>query len=329
MAEGKEKTALREITIIPTYKRPEMLFYCMTLIRHFEPTMPIAIFPDHGTIGEIQELLQSFDPRITQAMMVPDHGYYGNSYNTMEAFRWAYNCGADRIFYVEDDVMVHWDFFKWHREMHEEFGDVIFSSMAWVFNHYAPITEDPMFQPWYYSVGTCFSRNKLSLIAQHATPFYYEDMPGYIEKEFPDSPLSAGTMNVAHFEQDGLIQRILDRDKTQTVSSGMARCTHLGSFGYNKGWEQRDDFYGDAKTFEERVQKISEFIGDPYWRAELFGRPIVEREIGKILPPRLIKYRLKLGEFECNYESELKIDQLPRRLRSVPRTPEMEIVVTS
>lgn len=332
MGESKKATDPLEVTIIPTYNRPEMLFYCMTLIRHFEPQMPIVIFPDRGTYRDevTQRMLQSFDPEITQIMMVPDHDYYGNSYNTMEAFRWAYNYGAERVFYVEDDVMVHWDFFKWHREMHEEFSDMnLFCSMAWVFNHYAPITEDPMFQPWYYSVGTCFSRKKLKLVAEHATPRYYGDMPGYIDDTFKESKLNLVHPNIQHFEQDGLIQRILDRDKSQTVSSGMARCTHLGPFGYNRGWEKRDDFFADALNFEDRMARISKLIGDPYWRAELFGRAIVEREIGKILPPRYRKYLLKVGPFECSYQSELDVEQIRRlkRLRSVPCTPEMEIVL--
>lgn len=321
---------MKEIVLVPTYKRPEMLFYCLSLIRAIEPRIPIAVFPDRGTYNdkEFTEVMDSFDPEVTLACVVPEHDYYGNTMNTMEAFRWAYNCGCERIFYVEDDVMVHWDFFKWHREIHEECeGLEIFASMGWIFNRYAPITTDVLFQPWYYSVGTCFTREKLKLIVDHATPRYYKDMPGYIEKAFSGSSLNTVHQDIQHFEQDGLIQRVMDRDRSQVVCRGMASCTHLGTFGYNKGWEQRDGFYGDAKTFEERLVKLSQFLADPYWRASLFGREIVEREIGKELPPRLNKYLLRVGPYECEYQSELKPEQFPKRLRSVPRTPEMEIVV--
>src|ERR1700690_484205 len=321
---------MREIVLLPTYRRPEMLFYCLTLIRHFEPKIQIAVFPDRGTRGEkeFQNVMDCFDREITVDMQVPEHDYYGNSMNTMEAFRWAFNSGFDRIFYVEDDVMIHADFFKWHRQIHEEYSEDmnLFASMAWVFNHYAPITQDVLIQPWYYSVGTCFARKKLELIVQHATPRYYKDTPGYIDKVFHGSALNS-PMNISHYEQDGLIQRVLDLDKSQTITSGMARCTHLGAFGYNKGWEKRSDFFGEAKTFEERVARISKLVGDPYWRAPLFGGDIVARASGKILPPRLHKYLLRVGPFECDYESELEPEELPKRLRSVPRTPEMEIMV--
>jgi hypothetical protein len=319
----------KEIVLVPTYKRPEMLFYCLTMLRAYGGNdLTIAVFPDRGTYNdkEFQDVMSSFDERNTHALFVPDHDYYGNSFNTMEAFRFAYNADCDLTYYVEDDVMVHWDFFHWHRAVQEEESD-IFASMGWIFNHYAPITMDLLFQPWYYSVGTCFSREKLKLIVDHATPRYYKDMPGYIEKTFAGSVLNTGGQNIQHYEQDGLIQRVMDRDHTQVVCRGIASCTHLGTFGYNKGWEQRDSFFGDAKTFEQRLQKISDFVADPYWRASLFGRPIVEREIGKELPPRMKKYLLRVGPYECEYESELKPEQFPKRVRSVPRTPDMEIVV--
>lgn len=318
---------MNEVIVIPTYRRPEMLFYCLSLIKAIEPNIPVAVFPDRGTANEkeLTDVLECFDPETTRAMWVPEHDYYGNTFNVMEALRWAYNSGIALTYYIEDDVMIHGDFFKWHREMHEEHDD-IFAAMGWVFNHYAPITTDTMFQPWYYAIGTSFTRRKLGLIVQHATPRYYEDMPKYVEKVFNKSILNS-PVNITHYEQDGLIQRVLDVDRSQTVTSGMGRCSHLGVFGYNRGWDKREDFFGDAKTFETRVAKISALIGDPYWRASLFGRAIVEREIGKELPPRLKKYLLKLGPYECDYESELGIDQLPKRLRSVPRSPEMEIVV--
>lgn len=320
---------MNEIVLIPTYKRPEMLFYCMTLIRAFEPTMPIAIFPDRGTVNdkEFTDLLSSFDPGITFPMFVPEHDYYGNTFNVMEAFRWAYNSQFGRIYYIEDDVMVHPDFFSWHREMHKEFDqEGIFAVMGWVFNHHAPITNDILFQPWYYSIGTSFTREKLGLVVQHATPRYYEDMPNYVDAAFKKSPLNS-PVKIQHYEQDGLIQRVMDIDRSQTVANGIARCTHLGLYGYNRGWEKGIDFFGEAQTFQERMARLSKLIGDPYWRADLFGRAIVEREIGKILVPRSNKYLLRVGPFECDYESELDVEELPKRLRSVPRTREMEIVV--
>jgi hypothetical protein len=318
-----------EIVLIPTYNRPEHLFYCLSMIRAWEPLIKIAIFPDRGTYfdEDFTKVTDVFDDKNTSAFYVPTHKYHGNSYNTMEAFRWAYNAGFEYTYLVEDDVAVHPDFFKWHREVHDECPN-IFGSMAWVFNRFAPITEDWLFQPWYYSVGTCFRKKKLELIVKHATPNYYNDMMGYIEQTFKDSPLNS-PHNIHHYEQDGLIQRILDRDRSQTVSCGIAKCTHFGIFGYNRGWSRREEFFADCNSFEERVARLNNFVADPYWRVEYFGREVVEREIGKELPKRLFNYQIKVGPYETEFVSELSKTRLPRRIKSVPVTPEMEIVLTS
>ena len=318
-----------EVILVPTYRRPEHLFLCLSYINAFAPEIPVCVFPDRGTYDdpEFKMVMESFDPARFAAMYVADHDYHGNSYNTMEAFRWAYSAqNFDLIYLVEDDVMVHPDFFKWHREVHEDKPD-IFGSMAWVFNRYAPITEDRLFQPWYYSIGTCFKREKLGLIARHATPRYYADMQGYIEKTFKGSALNF-PHSIQHYEQDGLIQRILDVDQSQTVSCGIAKCTHAGLFGYNRGWNTRSEFFANCSTFDQRLARLNKFVCDPYWRSWIFGRDVVEREIGKVLPKRVFKYKVKIGEYESELESELTPDLL-RRVNSVTVSPEMEIVVMS
>jgi len=309
---------VREVCVIPTYRREEHLFCCLKRIRAIEPTIPVAIFPDRCTWNDqsLTVALRYFRGKDTQVHVVPDHDYHGNTMNVMEALRWAYNERWDRVFYIEDDVMVHEDFFAWHRAQHDMWPR-IFATMAWIFNRHAPIVDDVLFQPWFYAVGTCIARNKLGLIVQHATPKYYADMPGYVEKTFPGSQLNT-PFGIQHYEQDGLIQRVLDVDKTQTISPGITKCSHLGSFGYNRGWDYRDDFFTNCGDFDDRVKRLESFIADPYWRAEVFGREIVEREIGRELPKRSFRYRITLpGGWETETISELSKDRLPRRINSV------------
>jgi hypothetical protein len=309
---------MREVVLVTTYRRPEHLYCCLKRIRAAEPHIAVAVFPDRCTATdfETEVALRTFRTGLTQIHTVPDHDYHGNTMNTMEAFRWAYNEGFDRVFYVEDDVMVHPDFFAWHRAQHDQWPR-IFATMAWIFNRHAPITDDVMFQPWYYAIGTCFARKKLELVVQHANPKYYADMPGYVEKTFPGSQLNT-PFGIQHYEQDGLIQRVLDLDKTQTISPGITKCTHIGSFGYNRGWDSRDELFANCGDFGERCQRLEMFIGDAYWRAEVFGREIVEREIGHELPKRTFKYKIGLpGGWETEVVSERSKERLPKRINSV------------
>lgn len=321
---------MNEVVVVTTYKRPELLHCCLKRIRAAEPVIPISIFPDRGSLYEPEtaNALKHFLNGNTQANFVPEHDYHGNSFNAMEALRWAFNEGWERIYYIEDDVMIHPDFFQWHREILEDCPG-LFGSMGWIFNRHAPISDDILLQPWYYAIGTCFPREKLELVVRHATPRYYADMRGYIESAFPKSNLNS-PFGIQHFEQDGLIQRVLDLDKSQTASPGIAKCDHIGAFGYNRGWSKEGDFFKGCFTFANRVARIEEFIADPYWRAEVFGREIVEREIGHELPKREIKYKITLpGEWSSEFVSELKIPQLPDRINSVPVPLEAKIVVMS
>jgi len=321
---------MREVVLVPTYRREELLFCCLKRIRAIEPDIEIQVFPDRGTFHDpaVRAICEGFK---AHAHLVPDNDWYGNSANVLESYRWAYNAGYDRIFYIESDVMVHADFFSWHRRQQEDFP-WIFASMAWIFNRNAPIVDDLLFQPWYYSPGVCFSREKLALIVQHATPKYYGNMQGYIEERFKASPLNV-PFAVAHFEQDGICQRILDEDKSQTVCPGIAKCSHVG-FTRSYGGDTQEDyerFLGlEGLRFDERVARVEEFIADPYWRAQVFGRAIVEREIGKELPKREFTYRVRLvGGWESTFTTELSRAFLPKRINSVPIPADAEIVLIS
>jgi len=318
---------MKEVVIVPTYMREELLFCCLKRLRGYDGDIPIHVFPDRGTFHNpaVRSICETFE---AHAHLVPDSDYYGNTANVMNAYLWAYNEGYDRVYYVESDVMVHSDFFSWHRQQQDMFPD-IFASMAWIFNRHAPIADDVLFQAWYYSIGTCFSRDKLRLIVEHATPRYYADMQGYIESTFKKSSLNT-PFGIEHYEQDGLIQRVLDADRTQTVSAGIAKCSHMGFGGYNRGWTAYQNLFEDCKTFAERVKRVEEFISDPYARAECFGREIVEREIGHELPKRNLKYRIRLpGGWESEFTSELKREMLPKRINSVRVPLNAEIVLLS
>jgi hypothetical protein len=138
---------------------------------------------------------------------------------------------------------------------------------------------------------------------------------------------------LAHWEQDGLIQRVLDADKSQTVCPGIAKCSHVGftrSYG-DDTQEDYEQFLGlDGLRFDERVDRVEEFISDPYWRVQVFGRDIVEREIGMSLPKRQFKYTVKLpGGWESSFVTEVSRAFLPKRINSVPVSADAEIVLSS
>lgn len=318
---------MREVVIVPTYRREELLYACLSRLRGYDGDIPIHVFPDRNTYATVKPVCDLFE---AEAHLVLDNDWYGNTSNVMNAYLWAFNTGYDRVFYVESDVMIHSDFFSWHREQHDNFPG-IFASMAWIFNREAPISDELMFQPWIYSIGLCFSRPKLEKIVEHATPKYYGDMPGYIERRFKNSKLGS-PFGAVHYEQDGLLQRVMEEDGSQVVSSGIAKCSHVGFVrSYGDGTpEDYEKFLGltNGMTFAERVERVEAFIADPYARMDVFGRALVEREIGRVIPKRRFTYKVtQPGGWEATFQSELKREFLPKRILSTPVTKETEIVV--
>jgi hypothetical protein len=314
---------MRELILVPTYKRKWLLFSCLERIRTYCGKAEIIVFSDRAS-EEGKDAAEMFKAAWIQ---MPEHDYYGNSYSTMEAYRFAYNMGADLVYLIEDDVMVHPDFFDWHREMHREFPE-IFAAMGWVFNQHAPIDKGEMFQPWFYSIGVSFSREMLKLIVEHASPLYYGDMHKYIRERFKSSPLN-DPFNIMHVEQDGLIQRILDQNKSQTVSSGIAHCSHIGMGGYNRGWTTYAKFFEGIDHYEDAARKVDAFLKDPYWRISLFGRGVVERELGYHVPERKLNYTVRFDGWESDFVSEMSRANLPRRINGTEIPEHAEIMLNS
>lgn len=270
---------MREVCIVATYKREELLFACLRRIRALEREIEVHVFPDRGTF---------YDPAFREAVrdadvvshLVPQHNWYGGTSNTMNALLWAWNAGFERVFYIEDDVFVGPQFFTWHRKVQND-QPQLFSSSAWIFNRFAPIEESLLFQPWLVPIGICFSREKLELIVRHASPLYYGNMQEYVRIHFPSPTLDT----LGHNEYDGLMQRILEHDGSQTVCPGIAKCAHMGftrSYGHVDTRDHYTEILGTG-SFGERVARLESFASDAHWRAAKFGKEIVGREIGREL----------------------------------------------
>jgi hypothetical protein len=316
---------MREVIVIPTYRRTELLYGTLARLRQQDTVTPIYVFSDHGeTSVDLERTCDEFSAFL---ILQAKHDYHGNSFNAGQALRFAYESGFELTHYVEDDAFAKPDLLAWTRKQHDDWND-IFCSCGWVFNHHMTIEDQIYFVPWLYIPQFSIRRNKLKLIVEHLNPFYYRDMWNYIKTHFVDNPLNAMFPNVVHYEIDGLMQRIIMIDRSQAVWNGIGKVEHMGFAGYNRGGYSLYEELFDSPKFIERVKKIETFAADPYWRMSIFGRELVEREVGYALPKRTFEYRITLpGGWESTFWSELGLRALPKRLNSVPVTPEMQIVM--
>jgi hypothetical protein len=312
---------VKEVVLVPTFQRNEFLYCALKRIREQDEKVKVMVFSDRGEDNEeLRSVVRQWNCHLRIASI---HDFYGNSFNVLEAMRWAVECKFDLIHILEDDCMPHPDWLAWYRDTHETFDD-IFCACGWVFNLHAPITDDYMFAPWFYAPSSSWKRNKLALVTKHANPRYFCDMQRYVLDNFPKSILhdKGKQRTTKFFEQDGLCQFVMEQDKSQVAWRATTLIDHVGIAGYNKPDGQK--FEG---TLEERIAQVEALVADHYWRADIFSRKIVEREIGHILPKRNLRYLVKLpGGWSTEYVSELPKDKFPKKIHSITLPKDAEII---
>ena len=314
-----------EVTVITTYKRDPLLYVTLRRLRKVYDG-PVVVFSDRGY--DSADLRKCVSDWHADRVIREKHDRHGNTVNASEALKWAYRSRFELTHYLEDDSLVgpHWR--DWTLKVHE--SDRIFCSAGWVCTREFPYADFTYFAPWIYIPQFSIKRDKLAEIVRHLKPEYYDDMRGYIQKTFPNTPLNKMTATaINHYEIDGLIQHILmENQGCQVAWNSMPTVMHLGFGGYNRGgYENFDQFFFDCGTFEEKVAKVETLADDPYWRAQLFGRQLVECESGS-LPKRSFRYHISLpGGWESEMISELEMTTLPPVLNSVRVGPSAKIAL--
>jgi hypothetical protein len=217
--------AMREVVIVPTFQRREMLFVCLEAIRAAEPDIRIEVFPDRGT--DETEVCGRFKAVHHKTIA---HTYHGNSFVMLEALKFAYQQMYENVFVVEDDAIVDPSFFGWCRSALSKRPES-FAACGWTYSPDAlqPSHGPDIVIPWYLSVAAMLPRKSLYGIAQHARPEYYSDMKGYLDRAYAASH-RRGSM---HYEQDGLVLRVCESESKMCVWPRRPRAIHIGWRGYH------------------------------------------------------------------------------------------------
>jgi hypothetical protein len=163
-----------DIVIVPVYHRVQYTAWCLQNLLNARGIKDKMLFvpidnhingPDISfAINLVGGLLNHFSQ--WRWWKVPPHNGSGYLNSTHDALQAAYEEGAEKIYYIEDDVVVTPDFFEWHDAVQAD-GDWMCSS-AWR----RPEGQDKPHDPEAYyqvkfpttiSIGTCFKRDKLKI----------------------------------------------------------------------------------------------------------------------------------------------------------------------
>jgi GT2 family glycosyltransferase len=252
---------MRDRVIVPTFQRPELLWLCLERLFECQEVkdMDVYVYVDAHCgqpppIEEIWRVIANVDAVNLRLRLMAPHSYDGNSYNVLTAYSEAYEDGCDRIFEIEDDVLVTPDFFTWQYRQFAKRSD-------WfaVVGAKNPRTRIPDSCKDAYetvgenlvSLGVGYPRETIKWVLPHIRPEYFSNPERYCKKTFPQ-------FHIAGAEQDGLLQRIMLEDPRPIAWAAPVRAWHAGWWGYSRKDTQRPQ-----GTLEERVVQVREIIADP------------------------------------------------------------------
>lgn len=224
--------------IVPAWRRPGFLHACLVrLIAADNGTAryTISIDRDGDTLNSLP--IAMFTDAIGEDRVTVDHRihyYPGNSFNVLCALTEAsQNTDTDLVHVVEEDVLVAVDHFAVHERMHSEYP-AAFAASSCANQNLEPaqvaLLNAPFYShPSYQSLAVSMRREIAAKVAEHLGIVYFSDPIGYCERVFPDSLIPR-----QNAEQDGLLNRIREREEMGTVYTAHPRAYHAGFTGYHR-----------------------------------------------------------------------------------------------
>jgi hypothetical protein len=276
-----------DIVLIPAYMRPEYLSLCLEYLSRADGAREDKEYWICQDMREHDEHRYGIQLRWTKEVLdnspLPvryikrqPHTYAGNSYNTLEAYKEAYErTDARRVYLVEEDVLVTPDFFRWHEAVQAQEPEAM-CSVAYRCKRNGEARTDITDSGAYFtsardyaSVGPSWRRERLKPVVAHATPAYYGNPGGYLDHRFPGDIYSGW-----YHEQDGLIMRVMHEEKAIVAWGYAPRCYHIGNVGYHRPSGKRGDGQLKEKIAfvrgwihdRERIKEVAPDFGDiePY-----------------------------------------------------------------
>lgn len=270
---------MSDIVIMPGFNRPEYFQVWTEIIQKADNAdeMLYIFCLDNGYDKKYDELIAQFPYRCAAIRM--DNLQLGlgkQSRNVLNGLiagaQWAkQNNGL--VFYVEEDVFIAKDFFRWHREVHKQQKE-IFCSIG-TKNNNTNWKTDGMpghyymsDRPDYQALGSCFKPDViLEYIAPHFCMDYLMNPTSYCLHNFPKSIIG----NI-WTEQDGLIRRIMEINHKYACFPCVPRGYHAGIYGYNRqpeimkrSYEQKLELIREVCFDADKMRKLLEHMGPSYW----------------------------------------------------------------
>ncbi|MCP9209721.1 glycosyltransferase family A protein [Streptomyces sp. NEAU-Y11] len=236
---------------IPAWRRPDMLHACLTrlsIVAADASDLTVVVSLDRESDPACRDVTEGFSPQLPSLYLrvMHSHRFRGNSCNVLSGIRECLHLEPDLIHVVEEDVLVARSYLRYHEAMHRAAPSAFAVSACRNQNLPGEAPGAAYLHPSYQSLGVSFRSDIAERITLHDRPQYYARMVSYCRSVFPGSEIPPG-----HAEQDGLINRVREASRGQTVYAAKPRAFHAGFHGYNRPGTMLSD-----GTIEERSARI-------------------------------------------------------------------------
>lgn len=218
-----------DVIIIPTHERPEFLHITLENIAKASHLKGKSVWvcedihTDNPKTPQLQEEIISTVLLAHGSLPIEHfqvrHTNHGSSFNVLESFRRACDTDADMIYFIEDDVIVTPDFFRFCEAVHNEWDPFATGPNC---SPQSKTNEDPSLieasSTWMQTFAMSFQRERLKELL----------LPKYENYGL----LKQGER---YFEWDEWLCKAMQRSKQYIINPIQSRGFHFGVYSYHTG----------------------------------------------------------------------------------------------
>jgi len=157
-------------------------------------------------------------------------------WNILNALKGGYESGSDFVHLVEEDILVHPDYFDW---MEQQDGDFFAACGRYI----------PRYGNLYTNPGSMFPRGTLATVVEHINAEFFADRRAYLSARW------VAEDGLGEFD-DGLIQRVHRASGLSLRFPEIPKVSHIGFHFYTKS-QQYQNKEGDI---ERRIARLREIL---------------------------------------------------------------------
>jgi hypothetical protein len=252
---------MKTIAVVPTLKRPEFLALALESVdRADQAPDDVRIFLDYADakrLDEVEFVRNTYCPRASLYQAKPHVQAPSGCWNILNAYKQGFDCGAEIIFFVEEDVRVYHDYFTWSVKAQDS---GCFATCGRYIKRYG--------ENYFTNPGASFRRESLALVVPHIRDSFFDDRRTYLTKTF-------GQFEEASDLDDGLIRHAQRSVNGFVMYPDTPKVAHQGFRMYGRTEEWRT-----TGSIQDRISQLRVMLDhiDPWNRYTQDFEPFLDEE---------------------------------------------------